>query len=325
MAPPLVAGSAIAIFSMACLWHLAVLVFDNKSLVSGVILNGEMADARPGTKSKAIDIIGTYFRQPLAFAEIGLRIGNEQFLTQTDSKGSFSLDLDSQVHEEVEVYLNNGTLRLEPVQDYPSYFGPKNGKLHIISDMDDTVIVSHTASLTKRIKALLTPVHKRKTIDFTHGLISALLVADGRIYYVSKSESNLFGMLSSFIREHGLPVGHLFLTPYLKFLQLLNPKKGKTYKMDCIQSILDRSDNKFFILLGDDTQRDMEVYYEIARMYPRQILKIYIRRTGKELLRSKKRMMANLQGQPIPFLYYSDTDSFSEEVKYINQLLESVQ
>ncbi len=316
-------GIATECWNMACLWHFSVLVFNNKSLITGVILDASLPDYSLSQKKSAVKIVSTYFRQPLTAETVILQIGSDSFETTTNSHGSFSLYLENQVHEEVKVYLKEKAQYLPAIQIYPQYFGPRNEKLAVISDIDDTIMVSHTASLTKRVKTILTPIKERKTIDFTHGLISQLVSDEGRIYYVSKSEYNLFEMISRIILQHGLPVGHLFLTPYLKFNQLLNPKKGKAFKTECIKFILDHSKNTKFVLVGDDTQRDMDVYTEIARLYPGQIVKIYIRNTGKGLLHRKRQLKKKLHLLKVPYLYYSDNDDFEAEINIINQLIRS--
>ena len=94
-------------------------------------------------------------------------------------------------------------------------------------------------------------------------------------------------------------------------------------KRNAIKSIIDLSRDKYFVLIGDDTQKDMDVYYEIAKLYPNQILKIYIRKTRKELLRGKENLIVQLQDQQIPFRYYLDSDDYSEEVDLIYELIPS--
>ena len=308
---------------MACLWQLSVLVFEKRSLITGVILDADLSGQQSNPKKLAVKIMRTYFRKPLRKTAVGLQIGGDRYETTTDDHGSFHLNLEHPIDEEVRVYLLESSQYLPAVQLYPNYFGRTNGKLEVISDIDDTVMVSNTASLIKRVRTILTPISKRKKIDFTQGLISNLISDEGRVYYVSRSERNLFQMISGIIMEHGLPVGHLFLTPYLEFVQLLHPKKGKAFKLDCIKFILDQSQDTQFVLIGDDTQRDLEVYTEIARLYPGQIVKIYIRNTGKGLLSRKQQLMKNLELQKVPYLYYSDNDSFETEINSINQLMKN--
>ena len=96
--------------------------------------------------------------------------------------------------------------------------------------------------------------NKRKPINFTKEILNKIDTKKGRVFYVSKSEGNLFVMLTKFIINNNLPAGHLTLTPYIRFNQLLRPKKGKDFKEQMIRLIMDNSPEKKFILMSDDTQ-----------------------------------------------------------------------
>jgi phosphatidate phosphatase APP1 len=207
------------------------------------------------------------------------------------------------------------------IQDYPVRFADNENPLIAISDIDDTLLVSYTANFWNRIRTiLLTAPEKRKAVSFTIGILDAILQKRGTIFYVSKSESNLFGLLTRIILNHQLPEGNLSLTPYLHFRQLLKPKKGKDFKLKVIRRIIDNSPDKKFILLGDDTQQDMMVYTNIAKLYPDKILKIYIRKTIKQLFGNKLAYFNSLKETGIPLLYFSDQDPLEEEILILKKL-----
>ncbi len=166
---------------------------------------------------------------------------------------------------------------------------------------------------------MLTTPNKRKNIDFTKELFKGFKKLDARVFYVSKSEYNLFGMLTSFIEYNKLPKGQLILTPYLKFSQLLNPKKNRNFKTNHIRFIIENLLTNGFVLIGDDSQRDMEIYLEIARKFPERILKIYIRQTKKKILFHQKQMWEKLKSTGIPVKYFK-ADSDVDVVKEMEQL-----
>ena len=63
----------------------------------------------------------------------------------------------------------------------------------------------------------------------------------------------------------------IYLFDYLNYSGLLTAK-GKTFKLEQISSILQKSPGKRFYLIGDDTQNDIRIYSDDRRAIPRQNL-----------------------------------------------------
>jgi phosphatidate phosphatase APP1 len=301
---------------MAHIWQISVVQFKEKIFLTGVILSGKpQVQTKPKKKNFRI-VLGSYFKKPEINKRITIISGQNKHETSTDDHGGFSLEMNQEIATDFKIFADNEELKI--AQSYPVIFNESGFGISLISDVDDTILVSYTASLWKRVNTLLfTSPGRRRPIGFTKSLIKAINEQDGRIYYVSKSESNLFGILSSFIQKHDLPSGVLFLTPYLRFSQLFNPKKGKDYKERIIRSIIDNSPNKKFILIGDDTQQDIAVYSRIAELYPTKIFKIYIRKTRKNLLGNKKEQMKKLLNLAVSVEYFSGKADPFKEIAFI--------
>ena len=297
---------------MAYIWQISVVQFKENIFLTGVILSGKpQAQTKPQKKNFRI-VLGSYFKKPEINKRITIISGQNKHETSTDDHGGFSLEMNQEIATDFKIFADNEELKI--AQSYPVIFNESGFGISLISDVDDTILVSYTASLWKRVNTLLfTSPGKRRPIGFTKSLLKAINEQDGRIYYVSKSESNLFGILSSFIQKHDLPSGVLFLTPYLRFSQLFNPKKGKDYKERIIRSIIDNSPDEKFILMGDDTQQDIDVYARIAIEYPSRIFKIYIRKTRKRLLGVIQENQNKLFTLGVSLLYFSDTSDLSKE------------
>jgi len=86
-------------------------------------------------------------------------------------------------------------------------------------------------------------------------------------------------LITSIFRFNEIPNGALFLTPYLKFKSLFKPKKGN-HKLRFLHQLLTNLPDKNFILIGDDTQKDIDIYTQIVYLFRSQISKVYIRQTG---------------------------------------------
>lgn len=72
--------------------------------------------------------------------------------------------------------------------------------------------------------------------------------------------------------------------------QLLVGQKALDFKLDNIRFIIDNTANKRYFLFGDYTQHDMEIYTEIALLYPQSILKIYVCQTSDSTSLDQKEM-----------------------------------
>jgi phosphatidate phosphatase APP1 len=257
-------------------------------------------------------------------APIIIKLEEKEYKTTTNDRAIFNLEFNYAIENKPKIVILFQDKELEIQQDYPIFFKNSKSNLGIISDIDDTILVSHTANIIKRIGVLsLVPPQKRKTIEFTQQLLSLVRLNASNVFYISKSESNLFDLLSTFIRTHQLPQGALFLTPYLSFRELIKRKKGKDFKINNIQFILENSPDKKFILFGDDTQKDMEVYRIIANLFPNNISRIYIRQTKKKRNRRKQVLWSKLKESFHDSIYFNEHTNVDVELKVLKNLLQT--
>lgn len=309
---------------MPVVWKISVINLPKRTLINGVLLNSTpfSFDKKTTKFRHALYVIKSYFIGVYGNKEILITVNQETITTTTDKHGGFSVVTGFPVNSEVLVKAAGNDEALKILQDYPIVFQNTNSRIDVISDIDDTILISHTANIIKRIGVLsfVTPA-KRKTIQFTQKLLHLFNENPTNVFYVSKSESNLFGILSEFIKHHQLPKGVLFLTPYLNFQQLVKGKKGKDFKLNTIRFIIENSEDKEFILFGDDTQRDMEVYEIIAKTYPEKIARIYIRQTSKNVNKRKKVLLKNLKESFPNSVYFNKNTDIDFELKQLEDLI----
>ena len=154
--------------------------------------------------------------------------------------------------------------------------------LSVISDIDDTVKVSH---VTDR-RALL---EHSLLLDFVAAPGMAELyrewsAGDTGFHFVSSSPWQLYEPLSEFLDQHGYP----WATFSLKSVRFRDEtlfdlfKKGTETKPVAIREILNRYPSRKFVLVGDSGEQDPEVYAALLRERPAQIVKVYIRNVTKE-------------------------------------------
>ena len=181
-----------------------------------------------------------------------------------------------------------------------------------ISDIDDTFLVSHTASLLRRIRVLLTrnPATRKPfegVVKHYQALArkSAPEAFPNPFFYVSSSEWNLYAYIKDFCRHHELPEGIFLLSEIQSVSNLLTSgQKNHGGKEDRIRHVLEAFPTMKFVLLGDDTQRDPYIYAEIAKAFPNQINAVYLRQRVKSHREDASKQLADIEALGIPVCYF---------------------
>ncbi|MDX1472246.1 MAG: phosphatase domain-containing protein, partial [Flavobacteriaceae bacterium] len=169
---------------------------------------------RKGIKH-AYSIYKMFTISPLGNARIKLNFKGMEVETKTLKDGYFRFNLP--YTKEVEsgwhsykvtcVYEDFGIVETaELLKPYP-------GKYGIISDIDDTFLISYSNNFFKKLYVLLSKnIHKRKIFDDVEDHYQALSIAGqdqeiatNSFFYVSSSEWNLYTFIEQFARLHELP------------------------------------------------------------------------------------------------------------------------
>lgn len=160
----------------------------------------------------------------------------------------------------------------------------KDAEFGIISDIDDTVLVSNITNFFGRLKLMLMKnATERSPFPGIAGFLRALCKgSDGKgnnpLFFVSGSEWNLYDLLISFFRSHDVPEGPLLLRDKGTRLDRGDfETSDQEYKLQKIRHILDTYPDHKFICIGDSGEHDPETYQKVVAEYPGRILSIYIR------------------------------------------------
>lgn len=300
---------------MATIWRISAIQFSDSTMISGVVLNSTSVKKVKITNylKNALKIIQSYFKKVYANQEIFVTANNQTLKTNTDAFGGFSVQFNFIIEDEVIVKLPGNETPLDFHQTYPVLFKDSPSKLNVISDVDDSIMVSYTKTNFKRFFTTLFKVaEKRDVVSYSQELFEFLKTKNARFFYVSKSENNLFLLIATFISHNKLPIGPLLLTPYLSASQLLFNKKERDFKLNRIKYIVENSNNENFILLGDDTQKDMEIYATIARNYPSQIVTVYIRKTKQTSTKLQLEYWEALKDTGVEAYYFGHNETFKK-------------
>jgi len=301
---------------MPKIWQFSVIEFSKETWISGTILysNKNQKHATKAIKN-AKYVLKSYQKKTFANKQIKVVCNSNEFITKTDVHGYFSLLTTHKINK-TPVVINCDTLQeITTLQTYPTYFPDTSKRLAIISDIDETILHSHTKSAPKRIyTTLFKPAHKRGVVTFTKELFLAYRAKNPRYYYVSKSEANLFKIISEFLISNDLPKGILLLTPYLNFKKLIKNQKELDFKKNTIEKIITLSPSKEFILVGDDSQKDVEIYTDVAKKFPKQISSIFIRQTKKTVNSEKLKNWQLLKNTGVNAHYFKKKESFNPKL-----------
>ncbi len=142
-------------------------------------------------------------------------------------------------------------------------------QLAVVSDIDDTILrTGMTEGLRSIQRTLLRDAHGRKPIAGMPSLYRGLARGQGgrpesTFFYVSSSPWNLYDMLVQFLQLRGFPRGPLFLTDWRPGrFDLERPKDPPGHKTARIRRLVDGYPELAFLLVGDNGEKDPEVYQE---------------------------------------------------------------
>ncbi|CAR24954.1 Actin patch protein 1 [Lachancea thermotolerans] len=148
----------------------------------------------------------------------------------------------------------------------------------LISDVDDTI--KHTGVTgDKRSMFSNVFVHEFKTwaIPGMSLWYNTLKDSEGvDFFYVSNSPFQIYPVLEDYVSKH-FPMGPLFLKQYSGNLVSSLMSSSAKRKLGTILGILADFPHKRFILVGDSGEGDLEAYTEAVKLFPNQILGVYIR------------------------------------------------
>ncbi len=189
---------------------------------------------------------------------------------------------------------------------YPTQYG-------FISDIDDTFLISHSATKLKRLQVLLTQnAHSRLPFEGVVRHYQALSLAGttpdqpNPFFYVSSSEWNLYDYILEFSRKNELPTGVLMLSQLKRFSQLWQTGQNKhTTKLDRIARILTAYPHHQFVLLGDDTQADPTIYATVVGHYTGQIHCVYLRQVGAVKKPDVEAIVRTIEASTVSCCYFA--------------------
>lgn len=213
----------------------------------------------------------------------------------------------------VKVHLQLPGSKSNPVEAMGEFFIPYKYEYAFISDIDDTFLISHSSSLRKRMYVLLTKnARSRKPFE---GVVNhyQLLASTGAsrntynmFFYVSSSEWNLYDYIFEFARKNKLPKGIYLLNQLKTFRQVFKTgQNNHKTKFMRITRIMEAYPSQKFILLGDDSQEDPNIYAAVVEHFPQNVYAIYLRHVLKSNFGKVSEIVEKIRATGIPCCYFT--------------------
>jgi phosphatidate phosphatase APP1 len=97
------------------------------------------------------------------------------------------------------------------------------------------------------------------------------------VFYVSSSPWNIYDVISEFMDLQKIPHGPLLLRDWDIGLSALSSDRHFEHKGVAIRNVMKLYPGMQFILIGDTSQHDPEIYSRIVSEFPERVRAIYIR------------------------------------------------
>ncbi|WP_026730529.1 App1 family protein [Flavobacterium denitrificans] len=255
---------------------------------------------------------------------------NDQIIhtkTLDDGYFKFCIPLEKETHfgwmpYEVSLKYNNTSSSCKG-----SFIRPHKGKLGIISDIDDTFLISHTNNFFRKIYILLFKnVNDRKVFKDVVAHYQALSLAgrhnteeENAFFYVSSSEWNLYGFISKFTRINKLPKAVFLLKDIKRGITdfFMSGRGSHDHKFEKIKHVVEFYPTLKYVLMGDDSQHDPVLYERICKIFPVTVIAVYIRQTGRSKKKEVQKIMKNLESLDVSVCYFKESSQAIEHSRSI--------
>ncbi len=277
----------------------------------------------------ALSLIRLFMVRPLAGAHIKLHWDGATYEATSEADGFYRIEwkplkplLPGWHALQVNLVSETGTV-LSTSQGH--VFVPDRNQYTCISDIDDTFLISHSSNLRKRLFVLLTEnAHSRmpfeSVVDHYQLLASAGTTIDkpNPFFYVSSSEWNLYNYILDFSEKHNMPKGIYLLSQVKQLSQVLKTGQGKHgTKFMRIARIFESYPENQYILLGDDTQEDPNIYAAIVEHFPQRVRCVYLRNVQARNYEKVKSTVEKITSAGVPCCYFKHS---SEAIRHSRQI-----
>ncbi len=278
-------------------------------------------------------LLRLFMVKPYHGVDLQMEWEGQSFFTTTDKDGFFKFDWKDnpplpQGWQEVTIKGRRHNRII--AESKGSIYIPFDTQYGMISDIDDTFLISHSANMRKRLFVLFTQnARSRKPFEGSvkhYQLLAASNTtpeAPNPFFFVSSSEWNLYDYIHEFTLVNGIPRGVFLLNQLKTFSQLLKTgQNNHQTKFTRIVRILETYPKQRFILLGDSSQHDPYIYEAIVKHFPKRIHAVYIRDVYKKNRQKAVDVLHTIESAGVPCCFFehsSEAILHSKKIGLINE------
>ncbi|MEM9015598.1 MAG: phosphatase domain-containing protein [Verrucomicrobiota bacterium] len=304
-------------------------IFFVTPIKSGLEIKGRVLLARTWREPDPADSRARNFLQMMKrwatperpFSLVRVSSGDDSVESRADNEGYFEALLPSRNEIPESIKVSFPESEVSPSFDHEVCKVDPDHSLLIVSDIDDTVLITHAARTLRMIATtLFGNAMTRQLFPGTADLYQALRTGPkpesptkNPILYVTSSPYNLHSLLKLIFERNGLPVGPFFMTDWGLDADKWFKKSHRDHKLGAIGEALNWYPAVPVLLIGDSGQHDTMIYVEIAKRFPDRIKQILIRDvTGEERRNYLETHVAELESFSTEISFFQDSAEAAE-------------
>jgi phosphatidate phosphatase APP1 len=275
-----------------------------RAIIYGRVLEKRNVSLSSDSDSTFRNLLNTYRRaeaDPIPFARLNLEYASASTALTADGEGFFNawIDLAQPLSGNDEWKEYRVTLVAPTHPEGPTVSGSgevlvpsSTAQFGVISDIDDTVIQSRVSNFLQAARTVMLG-NARTRLPFPGVAAFYRALRDGAtgdeknpIYFVSSSPWNIYDVIAEFMDIQKIPRGPLVLRDWDIGLEMLAASRHADHKSGVIRNIFRLHPTMQFILIGDTSQQDPEIYRRIVAEFPNRVKAIYIRDVTQSMERS---------------------------------------
>jgi len=267
-----------------------------------VMIEGRIIEKRsePGSVSASDGILkNTWFKLKQFFNDeeegepVYASISNGLYKTHTDDDGYFRFDLKlkrplNSGYQSVKLNLKKNKLQTA----CQLLVVPNNLSTGIISDFDDTVIISDVTDKVKLLTNTFTKNYaQREVVEGVAAFYQKQLRQNAQaelapLIFITGSPRQIQKDIQKFLNLHHFP-SNIIITKKLNGDNRDPLLDQFSYKTNKIEEIFRLFPQVKFLLAGDDGEKDPEVYQYLQQKFPNRVSEVWIRQVSTDVNRKK--------------------------------------
>ncbi len=270
---------------------------------------GLVRAGRPRVGTNRRDRLRGLLSRPAASATVVVSVGSCSRTISLDERGAFGIDFPVPAGTgaiPLSVTDPDGDVLLRRIEQ-PL---PASPSLLVVSDVDDTVLVSEVPEKRNLLfNSLLRTLKRRQAVAGTRDIYEKLCEISGRgslFVYLSASPAAMERFIGGFLVERRFPPGLLITGDGVSYTK----RKTFDHKTSWLRRLATLFPGTPMLLIGDAGEQDPEIYSDFASERTARIAGIVLRRIGRFDGIRETRVRGRCAAAGVPVLIWSEPDEF---------------